>query len=249
MKKLLTTVLSASLLFIAGTSYAGEVKVGSGPSVAQNIIRPIMEDFKSKTGITLRNPEVGPKLAMEELLKGNLDIACVGVTFDEWADVLKRESGITIKKEDFKLYEIGRNAAWIFVHESNPVTSLTKQQIKDIYMGKITNWKEVGGKDMPIVVVWARFMIGPNSAFIEKMLDKEKPKVEMIEQITAQEVLEMVKNTPEAIALAPEAFLKEKGVKSIPNTEVVRSAICATKGAPNQNAKILLDYLKAKPLN
>lgn len=41
--------------------------------------------------------------------------------------------------------------AFIFiVNPKNPVKSLTHQQIQDIYTGKITNWKEVGGKDMPI---------------------------------------------------------------------------------------------------
>lgn len=41
--------------------------------------------------------------------------------------------------------------AFIFiVNEKNPVKSLTHKQIQDIYMGKITNWKEVGGNDMPI---------------------------------------------------------------------------------------------------
>lgn len=40
----------------------------------------------------------------------------------------------------------------IYVHEGNPVTELTLQQIKDIYTGKITNWKQVGGKDSKIVL-------------------------------------------------------------------------------------------------
>ncbi|MEG1823242.1 MAG: PstS family phosphate ABC transporter substrate-binding protein, partial [Cloacibacillus sp.] len=39
------------------------------------------------------------------------------------------------------------------VHKSNPVKSLTQAQLKDIYTGKTTNWKAVGGPDLPIVVV------------------------------------------------------------------------------------------------
>ena len=46
---------------------------------------------------------------------------------------------------------IGRDALVFIVNENNPVKSLTRQQIKDIYAGKITNWKEVGGADSPIV--------------------------------------------------------------------------------------------------
>ena len=46
---------------------------------------------------------------------------------------------------------IGRDALVFIVNESNPVKSLTRQQIKDIYAGRITNWTEVGGKDLDIV--------------------------------------------------------------------------------------------------
>ena len=46
---------------------------------------------------------------------------------------------------------IGRDALVFIVNENNPVQSLTRQQLKDIYAGKITNWKEVGGEDLAIV--------------------------------------------------------------------------------------------------
>ncbi|MBU4483150.1 MAG: PstS family phosphate ABC transporter substrate-binding protein, partial [Actinobacteria bacterium] len=41
----------------------------------------------------------------------------------------------------------------VIVHTSNPIQGLTIEQIKDIYIGKITNWKELGGQDQKIVVV------------------------------------------------------------------------------------------------
>ena len=46
---------------------------------------------------------------------------------------------------------IGRDALVFIVNEDNPVQSLTQQQLKDIYAGKITNWKDVGGEDLNIV--------------------------------------------------------------------------------------------------
>ena len=46
---------------------------------------------------------------------------------------------------------IGVDALVFIVNENNPVQSLTRQQLKDIYAGKITNWKEVGGEDLAIV--------------------------------------------------------------------------------------------------
>ena len=46
---------------------------------------------------------------------------------------------------------IGRDALVFIVNEDNPVQALTQQQLQDIYAGKITNWKDVGGKDQEIV--------------------------------------------------------------------------------------------------
>ena len=47
---------------------------------------------------------------------------------------------------------VARDGLAIYVHETNPLTELTLDQIKDIYTGKITNWKEVGGPDAQIIL-------------------------------------------------------------------------------------------------
>ncbi len=48
---------------------------------------------------------------------------------------------------------IGTDGVAIILNKSVGVTSLTKKQIQDMYLGKVTNWKEVGGPDMPIYLV------------------------------------------------------------------------------------------------
>lgn len=48
------------------------------------------------------------------------------------------------------LHPVAWDALAIIVHKSNPVTNLTTKQVKQIYTGKITNWKQLGGKDLPI---------------------------------------------------------------------------------------------------
>ena len=50
----------------------------------------------------------------------------------------------------FEYTPIGTEAFVFFVHKDNPITNLTTEQIKDIYSGKITTWKDVGGKNEKI---------------------------------------------------------------------------------------------------
>jgi phosphate transport system substrate-binding protein len=53
--------------------------------------------------------------------------------------------------KEFVLTQVGTEAFVFFVHKNNPITNLTTEQIKGIYSGEITNWKDVGGKDEKIV--------------------------------------------------------------------------------------------------
>jgi len=58
-----------------------------------------------------------------------------------------------MREKSLKIYPIAREPILILANSSNPVTNLSIKQVRDIFSGKITNWKQVGGHDQPIVVV------------------------------------------------------------------------------------------------
>lgn len=70
---------------------------------------------------------------------------------------------------EFKYTQIGTEAFVFFVHKNNPIESLTVEQIKGIYSGEITNWKEVGGKDEKIVAYQRNEGSGSQSMLIRFM--------------------------------------------------------------------------------
>jgi phosphate transport system substrate-binding protein len=88
-----------------------------------------------------------------------------------------------LKPEEFKkaveknifpvAHAIAMDGVCIVVHPSNPVKELTSQQVCDIYMGKITNWKELGGSDMPIVAISRDTSSGTYEVFHEKVMKKQ----------------------------------------------------------------------------
>ena len=57
------------------------------------------------------------------------------------------------RKEDIVLHPIANEPILILVHRSNPVSSLSAGQLRAMFSGEITNWKQVGGTDKPVVVV------------------------------------------------------------------------------------------------
>ena len=83
--------------------------------------------------------------AFIEMAEGTADlIYCLHASADQ--EVNAKEHGVTMHYEPFAL-----DAFVFFVNKDNPVDSLTVDQIHDIYAGKITNWKEVGGNDEEIL--------------------------------------------------------------------------------------------------
>lgn len=88
------------------------------------------------------------------------------------------------------------------VNPSNPVKNLTKAQLKDIYSGKITNWKDVGGDNRPIVVVGRDTSSGTYGTWQEMVMDAGgKTRVTPRAQVSASSgaMLNAVANNKNAI--------------------------------------------------
>ncbi len=89
-------------------------------------------------------------------------------------DILNRakEAGVT-----FEMVGIGRDGFVFVVNQDNPVDSLTLDEIVKIYTGQITNWKEVGGEDVPIIA-YQREQNSGSQNLMEKMVMKGMPLME-----------------------------------------------------------------------
>ena len=65
---------------------------------------------------------------------------------------------------------MARDAIAVIVHRANPVRRLTMSQLSAIYSGQITNWREVGGEDRPIVLLSRETNSGTHVYFLEHVL-------------------------------------------------------------------------------
>ena len=83
----------------------------------------------------------------------------------------------------FEYTQIGTEAFVFFVHKDNPIDSLTAEQIRGIYSGEITNWKEVGGADEEIVAFQRNEGSGSQSMMLRFMGDTPLMEPEKSEQI------------------------------------------------------------------
>ena len=146
----------------------------------------------------------------------------------------------------------------VVVDGANTVEDLTKQQLSDIYEGKITNWKDAGGNDAPIVVVGRESGSGTRSAF-EELLKLEDICKYSNELDSTGAVMAKVASTPGAIGYVSLDVLDDtvKAVKlegAEPTEENIKAGsyflsrpfVMATKGEiseQNDLVKALFDYI------
>jgi phosphate transport system substrate-binding protein len=104
--------------------------------------------------------------ALERLVPGNENPADVLLSVKYYDDTLQ---DLKNRGADLVITPVAKEGFVFFVHEDNPIDSLTQQQIRDIYSGKITNWKEIGGKDEKIKLVSRNINSGSQTAMLDFM--------------------------------------------------------------------------------
>lgn len=75
---------------------------------------------------------------------------------------------------DLKITQIAMDGVAVVVHPSNQIQDITLEDVKNIYLGNITNWKDLGGKDKQITVVSREEGSGTRDAFVSVVMDKEE---------------------------------------------------------------------------
>lgn len=143
-----------------GTSSADGDKSATISISGSTSIGPLMEKEaaaykKENTNVNIEIQQIGSSAGIKNAISG---VSEIGMASRELKDEEKSEVTETV---------IAFDGIGLIVHPSNTATNLTMDQIKEIYTGKITNWKEVGGKDAPIVVVSRDESSGTRSAFQE----------------------------------------------------------------------------------
>lgn len=110
-------------------------------------------------------------------------------------------------KQGIEEHEIGRDGIIVAVNVENNISDLTKAQLKDIFSGKITNWKEVGGKDGEIHTVCREAGSGTLNAFEDIVMGDAKIKSDAIVQSSTEAVKQSVKQDENAIGFVSFAHM------------------------------------------
>lgn len=155
---------------------------------------------------------------------------------------------------------IARDGLSIYLHEKNPVKELTLAQIRGIYTGAVTNWKQVGGPDAPIILYSRENSSGTYTYFKDHVLMGKDfaPRAQTLQGTAA--VVNAVANDPNGIGYGGAAYAKgirfaavkkdDKSPAVLPSLETVRSGqypisrflYLYTRTKPAKETKAFLDW-------
>ena len=167
MKKFL--LLMAIVIFTGGVLSAGSNITIKGSDTLVRLGQRWAEEYMKKNeGVVIQVSGGGSGTGIAALLNGTTDICEASRDMKEKEYQLAQEKGI----EPYRV-SVALDGIAVYLNTENPVAELSLAQLKGIYTGAVTNWKEVGGEDHLIILYGRENNSGTYAFFKEHVLDKE----------------------------------------------------------------------------
>lgn len=244
-------IVTLIALGIAVPCYAEKIVV-EGSTTLLPIAQKAAEVFmNSNPGSDISVRGGGSGVGIASLMDGTCDIG------DSSRPVKDTELDKAVANgRSLKANVIAMDGICVVVHPSNGVSALSRRQIKDIYTGAISNWKQLGGSDEKIVVISRDSSSGTFEAFGTLALDGAKVRPDALLQASNQAVASTVSRTPGAIGYVGLGYLSSSvkavevdGVKASKETvlsnkyPIGRPLFMYTNGVPQGLVKQFIDYI------
>ena len=253
MKRIALAVLT-TLAFAPALSQAAVTVKGSDTMVI--LAQRWAEDYmKKNAGKKIQVTGGGSGTGIAALVNGTTDIAnsSRSIKADEVDKVRQRYSVLPVETS------VAKDGVALYVNEANAVSQLTVAQLKSVYQGDVTNWKQVGGADAPIVLYSRENSSGTYVFFKEHVLQGDDFAASAQTLPGTAAVVNAVSKEKNGIGYGGAAYAK--GVKEVkvvgkdgqgyaPNAENVKSGkyplardlFVYTRGKASGEAKDFIDY-------
>jgi phosphate transport system substrate-binding protein len=203
--------LVASLNLQVLTAGAEENKIViDGSTTVGPIAKAFAEYYmKSHPEVNITVSESGSGNGAKSLINGACDIADMSRFMKDEEFKAAAEKGIMPVA-----HVVAVDGIAIIVHPANPIKNLTVEQVRNIYTGKIRNWKELGGPDKKIVKVSRDTNSGTYETFETMVMNKEKIAADAEYVGSNGAARQRVQSTPAAVGYVGLGFV-DKTVKSL----------------------------------
>ncbi|MCC8183534.1 PstS family phosphate ABC transporter substrate-binding protein [Cloacibacillus porcorum] len=227
MRKLVTAFIALVVLSAATMAMAAPIVMDGSTTVLPFGQAAVEQFMKENAGVKFSVSGTGTGNGFKSLADGSAQIANASRFIKD------SEIKSCMDKNVYPVpFAVALDCIVPIVHKDNPVKGLSHAQLKDIYSGKVTNWKEVGGADAPIVVVGRDTSSGTYGTWQEMIMDKgEKTRVTPKAQVASSSgaMLSSVSKNKNAIGYEGMGYVN-KTVKGLQVDGVSATAATARSG-------------------
>ena len=231
-----------------------ELTLATGKTAMALVISKVKDAFEKETGIKVKFSDKDGKgvpatQVFTDVDQGGADAGFNAVGFIEWLELMRSKKYQFKNLSGIKHKIVGRNKLAILVHPEGP-NELTLDQIRGIFTGKITNFKEVGGKEQTIRVVIDSRSPGSQANFVKAVLRGEpivqnEMRITIPDDAKLNEFQNKISTTPGAIGYES-SFLAEKIVK-IPKHDLLGQPIVVIwSGEMKPELKKFIEFIEKK---
>jgi phosphate transport system substrate-binding protein len=217
-------VMAMTLLFASNMVWAGNLVI-KGSTTVLPIAQKVVEAYMKQ------NPDV--KITLEGGGSGNGIKALVDGTTDianSSRFIKDKEVSQAVEKGRYPVpFAVAYDCIVPIVHPSNPLTNITLEQLKKIYMGEIKNWKEMGGSDSPVVVISRDTSSGTYEVWEERVLQGGRVFPGALLQASSGAVIQAVSKNKNAIGYDGIGYLNAE-VKALKVENIAGSAETTLNG-------------------
>jgi len=208
-------IIYTFLIIALASGFLGSAEVNKITVDGSTTVGPIAKAFaefymKQHPGVNITVSESGSGNGAKSLINGSCQVATM-------SRIMKQnEYEAAVHSEVLPIsFVVALDGIAMIVHPGNPVKGLTMEQVKSVYTGKIKNWNQLGGPNVPLVIISRDTNSGTYETFETRVLKGEKI-VKNCEYVGSNGAIrQRVQSTPAAIGYVGIGFI-DNTVKALP---------------------------------
>lgn len=239
----------ATVALTTSGAFAAELGMWGSTTCQKRFLEPGAEALEKATGVKIKVYGVGTGKGVLALLEGKTTVALTSSPFEDsihTAQKAAKEAGQTEVKipANLKFHKITEDVIVPIVNKDNSVSELSYEQLAGLNNGKIANWKDVGGPDLPVQVVTSHAGSSTREVFQKQVMNKTEyaPSALMVSS-TRLEINEVSKNKG-GIGAVSEGFFHQSpaNTKVVKTAPITRPLALITIGDPTPEVQKVIDF-------
>ncbi|MBJ6800064.1 substrate-binding domain-containing protein [Geomonas propionica] len=226
------------------TAFADEIKIEGGGTAINTVFLPIKKRYEKLHGDYLTIVQSSAVKGLIALNAGKVDIAAGAHPLEDIIAGAARD-GVVLDRSKFVATQVGDNELVVIANRDSEVSRLSKEHLKGIFTGKIRNWKEVGGKDLPVVVVWGKETEAQNVQFTRIALDGEPVTATRHAATTYRNIAETVAAVSGSVGVDSHE-MSTAATRTIDTIAIASPIYAITRGNPSAKVQSVIDFYKTE---